>query len=83
MKRGYSKIVVEEYIAPDQNAHLIPCMTDLLVMCFCSGLQRTRQRWADLFTSAGLRILNIWIREGSGLGIIEAELPEDPSNDME
>lgn len=50
---------MEEYILPDQNASLLPCATDMAVMVFCSGLDRTRQHW---------------MRQGDGLGIIEAEL---------
>ncbi|CAG8165939.1 unnamed protein product, partial [Penicillium nalgiovense] len=76
MKRGFSKVIMEEYILPDQNARSLPCMTDIAVMVFCSGLERTRQRWSDLLTSVGLRVLKFWVREGDGLGIIEAELAE-------
>ncbi|KAJ5476700.1 Plant methyltransferase dimerization [Penicillium sp. IBT 31633x] len=74
MKRGFSKIIMEEYILPDQNARSLPCMTDIAVMVFCSGLERTRQRWSELLTSVGLRVLKFWVREGDGLGIVEAEL---------
>ncbi|KAK2758360.1 hypothetical protein FQN54_004209 [Arachnomyces sp. PD_36] len=44
MQRGYSKVVIEEYILPDRNASSISCMTDLAVMVFCSGLERIRRR---------------------------------------
>ena len=77
MKRGYSKVLIEEYILPDREAKPLPCMTDLAVMVFCSGLERTRQRWVNLLEGVvGLRILKFWVREGDGLGIIEAVLPE-------
>ncbi|OGE52135.1 hypothetical protein PENARI_c011G04588 [Penicillium arizonense] len=76
MKRGFSKVIMEEYILPDQNARSLPCMTDIAVMVFCSGLERTRQRWSNLLTSVGLRVLKFWVCEGDGLGIVEAELAE-------
>lgn len=76
MKCEYSKILIEEFIIPDRNAAL-PCMTDIAVMVFCSGLQRTRQQWTNLLQSVGLKILNFWGREGEGLGVIEADLPEE------
>ncbi|KAJ5092850.1 hypothetical protein N7456_008711 [Penicillium angulare] len=76
MKRGFSKIIMEEYILPDQNASSLPCTTDMAVMIFCSGLERTRQRWDNLLKANGLRALKYWVREGEGLGIIEAELAE-------
>jgi hypothetical protein len=76
MKPGFSKIIGEEYILPDKNARSLPCMTDMAVMVFCSSLERTQQRWTDLMTSVGLRVVKFWVREGDGLGIVEAELPE-------
>ena len=76
MKRGYSKIICEEYILPDSNAPSISCMTDMAVMVFCSGLERTRQRWTDLFASVGLQVSKFWLREDDGFGIVEVELPE-------
>ncbi|CAI7641062.1 unnamed protein product [Penicillium discolor] len=76
MKRGFSKVIMEEYILPDKNARSLPCMTDIAVMVFCCGLERTRQRWSDLLTAVGLRVLKFWVRDGDGLGIIEAELAE-------
>ncbi|GAB1194350.1 hypothetical protein APSETT444_003595 [Aspergillus pseudonomiae] len=74
MERGYSKVLLEEYIIPDENARALEAMTDLAVMVFCSGLERTRQRFTNLLESAGLKVTKFWAREGDGQGIIEAEL---------
>lgn len=74
MEPGHSKILMEEYILPDQNARSLETMTDIAVMVFCSGLERTRQRWANLLESVGLKVNKFWTREGDGQGIIEAEL---------
>lgn len=38
MKHRYSKLLVEEFILPDRNAQVLPCMTDVAVMAFCSGI---------------------------------------------
>lgn len=73
---GYSKVLIEEYILPDRNARAVNGMTDMAVMVFCSGLERTRQRWLDLLESVGLRVNKFWTRGGDALGIIEAEIPE-------
>lgn len=43
MKRWCSTMICE-HILPDSNAPGVPCMTDLAVMVFCSGLERTRKR---------------------------------------
>ncbi|KAE8148351.1 S-adenosyl-L-methionine-dependent methyltransferase [Aspergillus avenaceus] len=74
MERGYSKVLMEEYILPDKNARSLEGMTDIAVMVFCSGLERTRQRFTNLLESAGLKVNKFWTREGDGQGIIEAEL---------
>ncbi|KAE8166769.1 S-adenosyl-L-methionine-dependent methyltransferase [Aspergillus tamarii] len=74
MERGYSKVLMEEYIIPDKNARALEGMTDIAVMVFCSGLERTRQRFINLLESAGLKVTKFWTREGDGQGIIEAEL---------
>ncbi|KJK61904.1 O-methyltransferase [Aspergillus parasiticus SU-1] len=74
MERGYSKVLMEEYIIPDKNARALEGMTDIAVMVFCSGLERTRQRFTNLLESAGLKVTKFWTREGDGQGIIEAEL---------
>ncbi|CAI7593390.1 unnamed protein product [Penicillium manginii] len=76
MKPGFSKIIMEEFILPDQNASSLPCTTDMTVMVFCSGLERTRQRWENLLAANGLRAIKYWTRQGEGLGIIEAEFAE-------
>ncbi|KAJ5247306.1 Plant methyltransferase dimerization [Penicillium chermesinum] len=77
MKRGFSKIIMEEYILPDTNARSLPCMTDLSVMMFCAGLERTRQRWTELLESVGLQVVKFWMREGDELGVVEAALAEE------
>ncbi|KAJ5683042.1 hypothetical protein N7462_006207 [Penicillium macrosclerotiorum] len=76
MKPGFSKILVEDYILPDQNARLYPCMVDLIVMALCAGRERTRQGWNDLFSSVGMKIVKFWEHGGDEMGIIEVELPD-------
>ncbi|KAI9038878.1 S-adenosyl-L-methionine-dependent methyltransferase [Aspergillus affinis] len=77
MVPGYSKVLIEEYILPDRNARAVNGMTDMAVMVFCAGLERTRQRWLSLLESVGLRVIKFWTRGGDALGIIEAEIPEE------
>ncbi|PWY96044.1 S-adenosyl-L-methionine-dependent methyltransferase [Aspergillus sclerotioniger CBS 115572] len=74
MEPGYSKLIMEEYIVPDRNASAIHGMTDVAVMVFCSGLERTTQQWTKLLDSVGLRVNKFWTRAGDGLGVVEAEL---------
>ncbi|KAL4985698.1 S-adenosyl-L-methionine-dependent methyltransferase [Aspergillus falconensis] len=74
MEPGYSKLVIEEYILPDQKAEFLHGTTDMAVLMFCSGLERTRRQWRSLLESVGLQP-TFWTREGEGLGVIESVLP--------
>ncbi|KAL4945626.1 hypothetical protein BDV06DRAFT_209360 [Aspergillus oleicola] len=74
MEPGYSKLVIEEYILPDTNAQFLHGTTDMAVMMFCSGLERTRQQWKSLLESVGLQP-TFWTRDGEGLGVVENVLP--------
>jgi hypothetical protein len=74
MTRGYSKILIEDYIIPSQNAGQKETMTDMIVMVWCPGIERTRRGWTELLESVGLKISNFWLPRGSHKGIIEAEL---------
>ncbi|KAF9889284.1 hypothetical protein FE257_007392 [Aspergillus nanangensis] len=78
MEKGYSKLLIEDYIVPDQNAGPKETATDMIVMVWCPGIERTRQRWTDLLQSVGLVAKNFWLPHGSNKGIIEAELQEIP-----
>lgn len=73
MEPGYSKLIMEEYIVPDHNASAIHGVTDVAVMVFCSGLERTTRQWTRLLDSVGLRVNKFWTRAGDGLGVVEAE----------
>ncbi|KAJ5365282.1 hypothetical protein N7517_008168 [Penicillium concentricum] len=74
MKLGFSKILIEEYVLPDRDASSLPCTTDLAVMVFCSGLERTNQQWEKLLAANGLRVIKYWRHAAECFGIIEVEL---------
>lgn len=81
MEAGYSKLVIEEYILPDRSARMLHGTTDMAVMAFCSGLERTRDQWQRLLGSVGLHV-QFWTREGDSLGLIEGVLPTNNANGM-
>lgn len=79
MQRGYSKILIEDHIVPDQNASAQESMLDFAVMVFCPGAERTRGQWIELLDSVGLVVNNFWLPDGHSQGIIEAGLPVQSS----
>ncbi|KAB8226869.1 S-adenosyl-L-methionine-dependent methyltransferase [Aspergillus alliaceus] len=74
MKKGYSKLLIEEFILSDTDSYLLPVLLDMIVMVFCPGMERTRSQWAKLLKVSGLAVRNFWFPKGDGQGIIEAEL---------
>lgn len=74
MEAGYSKVLIEDYIVPDQNAGPKETLTDMIVMVWCPGIERTRHRWTELLQSVGLTIKKFWVPHGHNKGVIEAEL---------
>lgn len=83
MERGFSKLLIEDYIVPDTNAGPKEALTDMIVMVWCPGIERTRQRWIELLESVGLTITNFWLPHGYHKGIIEAELQGSPKDSAE
>ena len=78
MEKGYSKVLIEDYIVPDLNARSKEALIDMVVMVWCTGVERTRRRWTELLQSVGLVVTNFWLPEGNTKGIIEAELQDTP-----
>ncbi|KAJ5148851.1 hypothetical protein N7448_000429 [Penicillium atrosanguineum] len=74
MKKGYSKLIIEEFILPDKGAPLAQTMLDWQMMVFCSSMERTRDHWEKLLTSAGFQMVKFWFPPRQGQGIIEAEV---------
>ncbi|KAJ5919065.1 hypothetical protein N7466_010008 [Penicillium verhagenii] len=74
MKKGHSKILIEEYILPDENAGLFHSMVDMILMVFAPGTLRTKAKWTAMLESVGLTVNVIFHPDGEGPSIIEAEL---------
>ncbi|KAJ6021715.1 S-adenosyl-L-methionine-dependent methyltransferase [Penicillium herquei] len=74
MKKGHSKILIEEFILPDENAGLFHSMVDMILMVFGPGIVRTKSQWAKILKSVGLTVNLICHPDGDGPSIIEAEL---------
>ncbi|TVY78372.1 O-methyltransferase asqD [Lachnellula suecica] len=74
MKKGYSKILLNEYVLRDFGCSMAPAMMDINMLTLCSGLERSEKQWRELVKKAGLRIVNIWRPEGDTEAVIEIEL---------
>lgn len=60
MKRGYSRILINERVLPDRGVDQLSCVVDLTMLTMC-GKERTRADWDELLGSVGLQIVKMWI----------------------
>jgi hypothetical protein len=67
MKRGYSKILINENVIPSTNAYWETTSLDIIMMADFASQERTETQWRALVESVGLRIVKIWtVRRGGG-----------------
>ncbi|KAL8998443.1 MAG: hypothetical protein Q9169_002480 [Polycauliona sp. 2 TL-2023] len=66
MRKGYSKLLIDEVVLPDTDVPRQGAFLDLSMMAIETGTERTSRQWHDLLASVGLRIEKIWSTD-SGL----------------
>ncbi|KAL7620314.1 hypothetical protein AAE478_009308 [Parahypoxylon ruwenzoriense] len=74
MKKGYSYLVINDFILPDTGCPLLPAEWDLMMMTLMSAMERTESQWRNLLNKAGLTIEGMYQPPGDGQGIIVATL---------
>ncbi|KAF2968706.1 hypothetical protein GQX73_g4913 [Xylaria multiplex] len=74
MKKGYSQLVINDFILPDANCPELSAQWDLIMMSVMAGVERTESQWVSLLDLAGLHIEGLYQPPGDGQGIIVATL---------
>lgn len=74
MKKGYSKLLIFEWILPDKGTPLYPALLDMNMMAILNGMERNRTQWNALLEAAGLKVIKFWTIADEVEGLIEAEL---------
>ena len=74
LTRGYSKLLINENVIPDEGAHWLSTALDMIMMTNFSSSERTAQHWQELLEGAGFKIVKIWTYEPGVESLIEAEL---------
>ena len=72
MRKGYSKIILNEMVIPDVGAGWRETQWDWTMLACLSSMERTEQQWRDLLTSVDLKVVKIWTHPDSTESIIEA-----------
>ncbi|KAG8533879.1 uncharacterized protein KY384_001620 [Bacidia gigantensis] len=74
MTKGYSKVILNEWILPDMGCSLYEGLIDIQMLMAFTGMERTRGQWQSIIEAAGLKLTKFWMPPGYGEGIIEASL---------
>ncbi|KAJ5609365.1 hypothetical protein N7528_009932 [Penicillium herquei] len=74
MVKGYSKLIIEEFVMPEKDAPLLATLWDWNMLVFCSTMERTQGQWNQVLASAGFQVVKVWSPPGDSQSIIEAEL---------
>ena len=77
MKPGYSRLLLNEIVIPDQDCPAFFATADITMMAVLAGLGRDRAQWTALVESVGLQVCKIWEspEDGDCEGVIEAMKP--------
>ena len=76
MKKGYSKVLINENVVPDVGASWQITSLDWFMMGLAQSRERTESQWRDLLMSAGLKIVGIWKKEAYSESLIEAVIAD-------
>ena len=75
MERGYSKLLINENVIPDVEAHWETTALDMMMLALFASKERTLRQWKHLLEErAGLKIVNVWGGGGGVESLIECEL---------
>lgn len=74
MKRGHSKLLLNENVIPSTNAYWETTSLDIIMMADFASTERTEKQWRALVESAGLKITRIWTVRRGVESLIECEL---------
>ena len=74
MKPSYSKLLIQEFVVPDQGAIWPMTSLDIQLMIALSAFQRTKAQFETLLNSVGLKITNIYKHPIGQDSVVEAEL---------
>ncbi|EME48442.1 hypothetical protein DOTSEDRAFT_121091, partial [Dothistroma septosporum NZE10] len=76
MQPGYSKLIINDWIVPEENPYPFMCSQDLVMMSLGGGEERSEARHREAIEAAGLKMTGIF-HAGDRIseGVIECEVP--------
>ena len=74
MKRGYSKVLINDFVVPNQGAAWPQTALDWELMASLGARHRTVAEHHELYEGVGLKVVGIWRHPHSLDSLIELEL---------
>ena len=74
MVKGYSRLLIDEYVLPNTGGPFRGRAMDVLMMMYTTGMERTMRQWENLLEACGLEIIKVWGMHSSFEQIIECQL---------
>ena len=72
MKKGFSRILIYDWVIPEERLDLFRSCVDLWMMTNPTGRERTRAEWDALLAKAGLKIVEVHVKGADS--VIEVDL---------
>lgn len=73
MEKGYSTLLIDQYVLPSTDVDLRAAEMDILMMLHTSGIERTVPMCEDLFAATGLRLVKVWPSSSGKESVLEVE----------
>jgi hypothetical protein len=74
MKPGYSKILINDFVIPNQGAHWLQTSLDWELMAALGSRHRTEEEMKTMIAGAGLKMVEIFQHPQSVDSLIEVDL---------
>lgn len=65
MDKGYSKLLINENVIPDEGASSQVTSLDWFMMGLAASRERTERQWGELLESVGFKITGIWSKNAT------------------
>jgi hypothetical protein len=71
LKKGYSKLLIVEFVVAMQNADPFNTALDMVMMAISGAKERTADDWQKLIQRAGMKVVGMWSLPGNHESVIE------------
>ena len=74
MEKGYSILLINDYVVPETGASIHTAAMDIQMMSLVAGIERTHSQWTKLLSLSGLSLTRVWHSGNRFESIIEASV---------